>query len=80
ALTNPPPSITASEHSSGGVWLTLALFASLGGNLFLGYVAWDIRKRFLIAFGREESSNREVESQDASTSPVDADPHSDSHP
>lgn len=80
AVTDLTPPITVSERSSGGVWLTLALFASLGGNLFLGYVAWDIRKRFLTAFGRESSNNRKVESKDTSTSPGGADPLSESHP
>ena len=70
AITNPTPPIITSERSSDGLWLTLALFASLGGNLFLGYAAWDIRKRFLIAFGRGESSNGMVDSQDVSTSRV----------
>ena len=41
----PPPS-----GHSGGTWLVLALFASIGGNIFLGYITWDIRKRFLAAF------------------------------
>jgi hypothetical protein len=44
ALPAPP-----SGHS-GGTWLVLALFASIGGNIFLGYITWDIRKRFLAAF------------------------------
>ena len=40
----------STDGSTRGGWLALALFASLGGNLFLGFVAWDIRKRFLAAF------------------------------
>jgi hypothetical protein len=31
----------------------------MGGNIFLGYITWDIRKRFLAAFGENttKSSN-----------------------
>lgn len=52
------PSAPSDGHS-GGTWLLLALFASIGGNIFLGYITWDIRKRFLAAFGENttESSN-----------------------
>ena len=66
-VTTPTPPIPTSGRSSGGVWLTLALFASLGGNLFLGYAAWDIRKRFLAAFGSEESTDSKNEPKDAPT-------------
>ncbi len=47
------------NQTSGGTWLVLALFASIGGNLFLGYVTWDIRKRFLAAFGQSSSDTRQ---------------------
>ena len=52
------PPATSDGHS-GGTWLLLALFASMGGNIFLGYITWDIRKRFLAAFGENttKSSN-----------------------
>ena len=65
-VTRSTEPVAAPEGSSGGVWLTLALFASLGGNLFLGYVAWDIRKRFLAAFRGERSSEGNHEGGDAS--------------
>ncbi|MDG2409384.1 MAG: hypothetical protein P8M53_10285, partial [Pirellulales bacterium] len=66
APTTPPKQVAAkvdpsapSDGHSGGTWLLLALFASIGGNIFLGYITWDIRKRFLAAFGENttESSN-----------------------
>ena len=66
APTTPPKQVAPeaepsapSEGQSGGTWLLLALFASIGGNIFLGYITWDIRKRFLAAFGENttESSN-----------------------
>jgi hypothetical protein len=46
---------------SGGTWLVLALFASIGGNIFLGYITWDIRKRFLAAFRKSPTDGMNQE-------------------
>lgn len=53
---NPQPQPTTGGESREGepakppwLWLTLtllALFASLGGNLFLGWITWDARSRY----------------------------------
>ncbi len=61
----------ANGSSSWSVWLAMALFASIGGNIFLSYVAWDIRKRFLAVFRgtatdgiNDKSAEMVVESDD----------------
>jgi len=46
----PTETTLAAQQSGASLWLLLVLFASIGGNIYLSYVTWDIRKRFLAAF------------------------------
>ena len=45
------------QGTSGSIWLLLILFASIGGNIYLSYVTWDIRKRFLATFMKSSSAS-----------------------
>ena len=50
AHDGPSETTQAAQQSGVSLWLLLVLFASIGGNIYLSYVTWDIRKRFLAAF------------------------------
>jgi hypothetical protein len=41
----PTPDVKPAEPRMPWVLLLLALFASIGGNLFLGWIAWGLRRR-----------------------------------
>jgi hypothetical protein len=44
----PPRQETSARPWMPLILLALALFASLGGNVYLGWVAWEVRKRYLL--------------------------------
>ncbi|MCA9265406.1 MAG: hypothetical protein KDA60_16215 [Planctomycetales bacterium] len=67
-----PPSVVGSEPPrSGTYFLTLlALFASIGMNLYLGWIAWDTYNRYqdLVADMRQASSRRDRGDRDSDRS------------